>query len=222
MLRHQGRDAQAVRVLEALEDPPPAHVQILARIAFDHGNVERAAALYEGLLARVPAANGARRELADLYDALGRREEAVALYDELIAVDPSDAALRVDRGATLFRLGRLAEAEVDYRVAVERDDRIPEVYFNLGLLDLERGRDGNAEQHLLRAVELRPDFAKAHFHLARVYRRRGDPRAAEHAERAARASGTPAGSTQPLPPVSAFANPGADRAGQHSSAQLHR
>jgi arylsulfatase A-like enzyme/Flp pilus assembly protein TadD len=213
LLRREARDTEAVQVLEASSDPPPGHLAILADIARTRGNLERAARLYEAWLERVPAANEARRELADAYDVLGRLDDALALYDDLVALDPSDATLYVDRGAVLFRARRMAEAEADFRAAIALDDQLPEADFNLALLALGQERDSEAEPHLLRAVELRPDFAKAHFHLARLYRRRGDPRAAEHAERAARASGSVAGDTRPLPPVAAGADPPDTKAG---------
>jgi arylsulfatase A-like enzyme/Flp pilus assembly protein TadD len=200
LLRAEGRDAEAVRVLEADPDPPPEHRAMLARIALDNDNPEKAAELYESVLARIPADDGVRRDLADLYDELGRSDAALALYDELIAVDPDDATLRADRGAARFRAGQLAEADADFRSALELDDELPEALFNLALLQLQDGRETEAEQHLRRAVELRPDYAKAHFHLARLYRQRRDPRAAEHAERAAQTSRSSVG--QPaLPPV---------------------
>jgi arylsulfatase A-like enzyme/Flp pilus assembly protein TadD len=202
LLLREGRDAEAVRVLEALESPPPGYYARLAEIAAEHDNQPKAAEHYEAFLQRVPASTEARRALADLYDELGRTEEAIGLYDELVAVDPEDMTLRVDRGAALQRVGRGEEAEADYRVALATDDGIPEAAFNLGLLELAQGRDAEAEQHLLRAVELRPDYAKSHFHLARLYRRRGDPRAALHAERAARTSGGDAAGLPALPTVS--------------------
>ena len=189
LLLREGRDAEAVRVLEELESPPPGYQERLANIAARHGNPAKAVEYYEAFLQRVPASTQARRALADLYDELDRTEEAIGLYDELVAVDPEDMTLRVDRGAALQRVGRSEEAEAEYRLALAAADGIPEAAFNLGLLELAQGRDVEAEQHLLRAVELRPDHAKSHFHLARLYRRRGDPRAAWHAEQAARTSG---------------------------------
>jgi arylsulfatase A-like enzyme/tetratricopeptide (TPR) repeat protein len=200
LLRQQGRDAEAVRVLEADPDPPPEHLALLAQIARDNGNPQRAAELYEAALARVPADGDVRRNLADLYDELGRTDEALPLYDELIALDPGDATLRADRGAARFRARRFAEAEADFRAALALDDRLPEAAFNLALLEMQEGREEAAEQHLRRAIELRPDYAKAHFHLARLYRQRGDPRAAEHADRAVQTS-RPGADPLELPPV---------------------
>jgi Flp pilus assembly protein TadD len=109
----------------------------------------------------------------------------LAQYDVIVLGDPNDAGLFVDRGVTRAALGRWEYAEADYRRALELDETLPEAHLNLALAELATGRDGDAEVHLLRAVDLRPDYQKAHFHLARLYTRRGDPRAREHAERAA-------------------------------------
>lgn len=187
LLRAEDRDAEAVRVLEAAAVTTNAHRGMLAQIAADHGNLPKAAELYQAMLAERPSMLAPRRELAGLYDQMGKLGEAMALYDELVAADPGDAGLLVDRAATLLKAGRAARAEADLRKAVELDDSIPEGRLNLALIELRTGREQEAERDLLRAVELRPDYAKAHFHLAYLYSRRNDPRAAKHAELAAAA-----------------------------------
>jgi len=123
----------------------------------------------------------ARRELADLHGRAGQIDDQLAIYDELVELDPLDATLLVDRGAALYDAERGDEALRDFRAAAIADAELPEAAFNLGLLYLESGREDDAEAQLLRAVELRPEYAKAHYHLARIYRQRGDPRAAQHA-----------------------------------------
>jgi tetratricopeptide (TPR) repeat protein len=204
LLRAQRRDAEAVRVLEAAAVTTNAHRGLLAQIAADHGNLPKAAELYQAMLAERPSLLAPRRELAGLYDRMGRMGEALALYDTLVAADPGNAGLRVDRGATLLKAGRPARAEADLREAVALDDSLPEGRLNLALIELRTGREAEAERDLLRAVELRPDYAKAHFHLAYLYSRWDDPRAAKHAELAAAAGSVLA----PTSPPSDVTSPG--------------
>jgi arylsulfatase A-like enzyme/Flp pilus assembly protein TadD len=184
LLHLEGRDKEAVEILEGAGEPLPEHRAILAGIAAARGNPEKAIALYESVVADRPTNRVYRTELAQLYGEIGRLDDALALYDELIAVNPDDPAHLVNRGATLFALGRLKEAEADYRRALTLDDALPVALLNLALIELSQGREEEAEKNLLRAVELRDDYAKAHFHLARIYRGRGDPRATAHAEQA--------------------------------------
>jgi tetratricopeptide (TPR) repeat protein len=193
LLEEDGRDAEAVAVLEAGPHPPPEYRARLAEIAARHGNPERAATLYESVVAERPAVQLYRRQLVETYDTLGRLDDALAQYEQMIAADPDSGELLVDRGAIEARMGRAADAEKDYRRAMQLDPSLPEAYLNLSLLELADGRDAEAEAHLLRALELRPDYQKAHFHLARLYAQRGDPRAREHAERAVGAAGNPSG-----------------------------
>ena len=183
LLRGQGRLEEARGWLEA-GVPRPRQQRALAQIAAKSGDLERAIDLYEDLTGRFPAMLVARRELAEFYGRVGRVDEQLARYGELIDLDPLDATLLVDRGTVLYHAERREDALRDFRTAAIADAELPEAAFNLGLLYLENGRDDDAETQLLRAVELRPDYAKAHYHLARVYRRRGDPRAAKHAEQA--------------------------------------
>jgi len=199
LLMMEGRDREALRVLEASPAPTAAERVLLAEIAREHGNLPHAAELYRAALAEQPSALDWRRELAGLSISIGQLETALALYDELVVARPSDAELRLERGVALLLAGRAAEAEADYRLAASIDEALPEAHFNLGLLELESGREIEAERDLLRAVELRPEYGKAHFHLARIYRGRGDPRAAAHAERAAGSSAEAVGAPPPAP-----------------------
>ena len=204
LLHVEGRDTEAVRLLESNGDPSPDDRALLAEIAADRDNLEKAAALYESVVAERPASQPYHLALANLYGELDRHADALALYQDLIAVNPKDASLYVDRGTTYFALGRLDEAAADYKQALALDDELPEAAFNLALIELAAGETEAAEQNLLRALELRPDYAKAHFHLARILGERGDPRGAFHAEEAARASG------KVTPPRSPTRRPGAE------------
>ena len=194
LLRGEGRLEEARTWLE-MGFPPPSHLRAIAEITAEAGDREQAVRLYEALTQRFPAMLSARRDLAELYGRVGRVDDELALYGELIELDPLDATLLVDRGVVLYRAQRRDDALRDFRAASIADAELPEAAFNLGLLYFESGRDGEAEGQLLRAIELRPDYAKAHFHLARVYRGRGDPRAATNAEKAVQ--GNPAVSSGP-------------------------
>ena len=187
LLLSENRRSEAAEALEAAERPPLQHRALLAEILLEDGDLDRAAALHESVLAERPTAQASRFALAKIYRRLGRLDEALAQSEMLISIDASDPAFFVERGLVHHRSHRLAEAEADYRRALSIDTTLPETYLNLALVELATERDPEAEDHLLRAVELRPDYAKAHFHLARIYAGRGDPRAGEHSERAIRA-----------------------------------
>jgi len=178
LLAEVGRANQAVRLLESQPSIPPEHLRVLAEIARQHGNPQKAAERYQALLALRPGDFAARRELAFLAGDLGRFEQALDLYAELIAADPGDATLRVERGATYVQMRRAGEAEAEFRRAAELDPELPEAHFNLGVLLSQTGRAEEAIRELGAATELEPGYARAHLELARLYRRRGDLEAA--------------------------------------------
>ncbi len=188
LYRAERRDADAVRVLEATPADARA-LGMLGAIAAAHANPQRAIEHYEAALKEQPALSAHRRELADLYRISGRDQEALGLYDELIAARPRDPDILLERGAIHLKSGRLSDARRDFTRSFELDPELPEACFNLGLAELQAGNESEAEKYLLRALELRPEYAKASLHLARLYRERGDPRAAEFAERAASGNG---------------------------------
>jgi tetratricopeptide (TPR) repeat protein len=189
LLRLDGRADDAVRTLERLGDDEPGALALRAEIAAETGAVGPALELYQAALRLRPAALQWRRALAEQYGP-ERAEEALAAYDQLVAADPRNAGLQADRAVAQMRAGHLAEAEAGFREALRLDGSLPEAHFDLGLLASRQGNDQEAEAHYRRALELEPTYVKAHLNLARIYRARGDPHAAFHAEQAARASST--------------------------------
>ncbi len=196
LLRLEGRREEALRALEPLGAEDASVLALRAELEAERGEAPRAIELYESALKARPSAVEWRRALAELYGP-GRGDQALVQYDLVVAADPANAGLRVDRAVEQMRAGRWAEAEQDLREALRLDDGLPQAHFNLGLLSSQQGREEAAEQHYRRAVELDPDYMKAHLNLARIYRARGDPRAAVHAEQAARGSFTLPGGVPP-------------------------
>jgi tetratricopeptide (TPR) repeat protein len=199
MLQLDGRVGEARTLLESLGAEDPDVVAALAQLEAETGNRASAVEHYEAALAARPSAVDWRRELADLYGSLGRQQEALSAYDAVIAANPASAEVWLDRGVERLRAGQIEGGESDLRKALVLDEALPEAHLNLGILEVGQGRSEAAEKHFLRAVELRPDYAKAHMNLARLYRGRNDPRAAQHAEAAARAGGRAAAASAPPP-----------------------
>ncbi|MGH7805176.1 MAG: tetratricopeptide repeat protein, partial [Candidatus Binatia bacterium] len=188
LLHGRGRDTEAIEVLDGAASKPAESRALLAEILAARGGLDKAAELYEAVVAERPAVVRHGRELASVYERLGRLAKALETYERMIALNSKDAALFVDRGALLLRMGKKNDAEADFRKAITLDEKLPEANLDLAVVLLGDGRRDEAEKLLLRALEARPDYAKAHFHLARAYREAGDPRAALHAEKAAASS----------------------------------
>ncbi|MDH3687746.1 MAG: sulfatase-like hydrolase/transferase, partial [Myxococcales bacterium] len=182
--RLTGNDRRAREVLEAQAQPPPRHRALLGALAAEQDALDAARAHYEAALERLPYVAPWRVALAGVLDRQGDYDAALALYDQLLVVSPADATYHLDRGAILARSGQPAAAALAYDRALELDPTLAEPHFNRALLHLEREDEPSAIRSLERAVELRPDYTKAHLLLARLLGAAGDPRAAEHADRA--------------------------------------
>ncbi|MFK7898233.1 MAG: sulfatase-like hydrolase/transferase [Myxococcota bacterium] len=189
LFMQKGRDQDAVKILEAAENPHEFHLAQRAALAAKYGNPAGAAELYEEALSRRPSSMPWLRELAYIYRDLERHEEAQAAFQFLIDNQAPEAALLVERGAARWRMRDIEGAAADYQAAIALDPALPEAHFNLGLIEGMKGRLDQAEARFHKAVSLRPNYAKAHLQLANLYRSRDDPRAAEHAEKAASSSG---------------------------------
>jgi tetratricopeptide (TPR) repeat protein len=189
LLMEKGRDKEAVEVLEAPEHPHEFHLALRGALAAKYGNPAGAAELYEEAFRRRPSMMPWLTEMAYLYRDLDRDADALQAFQLLVENQPADAALLVERGAARWRMRDIEGASADYTAAIALDPTLPEAHFNLGLIEGMKGRLDQAEARFQKAVSLRPNYAKAHLQLANLYRSRKDPRAAEHAERAASSSG---------------------------------
>lgn len=81
--------------------------------------------------------------------------------------------------------GRLAEAEQLLRQSIEQAPRKGEFHNNLGLLLMAAGFTREAHACFQDAARLQPELAPAHLNLARACLAMNEPKAAEHAARAA-------------------------------------
>ncbi len=184
LLQEDGRMLEALHSLDEL--PASGEREALQGDLSDQVNdLAGAARHYEAAASAQPAVAEHRRRLASVYTRMDQLERALLLYDDLVAASPADPSLLVDRGAAELDAKRLDAAEKDLRQAAALDTKLPEAAYDLGCLAVARGNEAEAEREFLRAVALRPDYSKAHLQLARLYQKRGDPRAASHAEAAA-------------------------------------
>ena len=129
----------AVRALEPLETPE-AGSRVQLGVAYERvGRVADAAALYEGVLRRVPDHPDALWRLGVVRWTQGRRDEAVRLWERTLAVAPDHARAMSDLGIARYQLGDAAAAEALWLRAAEVDARGAGPWLSLGNLYERRG-----------------------------------------------------------------------------------
>jgi len=141
-----------------------AAIAMLGR-RFIRGNVDQAASILEGVVARSPGFAAAHAGLSNAYRTQFRESKAPELVDKAIAsarravdLDPADT-----RGLTALALGydvagRHDEAVQALRTALERQPRSDDLHRELGEILARRGHVEPGLAELREAVRLRPDY----------------------------------------------------------------
>ena len=122
-LAAEGRDPEAMNMLEQLVSQHPAHAVAfndLGVIRFRNGDTEGARKAYEQAVELESANLVFRRNLADLYfAALGMTDEAIRMYLDLHRRNPRDLETLVNLGHICQTIDRPEEARSFYRRALE-------------------------------------------------------------------------------------------------------
>jgi Flp pilus assembly protein TadD len=111
-LRRKGRDERAaIAYLEAVKLAPDASLprERIGYVQLDH-DLERAEAIFRGVLEKDPENAEALRGLSLAYLGQGKLESARETLERAVALDPGSAGAQYALGATLGLLGQRAEA----------------------------------------------------------------------------------------------------------------
>ncbi len=149
-----------------------------ARSLHQQGDMTRARAIYEEVLADRPRHYHALASLA-LLAAQGKDFiRAVELFDEAIGVDPGQPAAYCNRGLAEQHLRRLPAALASYDRAIALKDDYAIAHFNRGNVLKELHDDAAALASYQRAMSIEPHWAPAILACAAMLQRLGAPDAA--------------------------------------------
>jgi tetratricopeptide (TPR) repeat protein len=161
--------------------PAPSNIpDVFDRAVWLHRRerLDRAAHLYQTILAHDPEHAGALHLLGVIALQRGNPMRAVGLIGRAIALEPGAAAFHANLAEAYRTLGRLDQAAACNRLALELQPDFAEAAANLGAVLLALGDGPAAIEPLRRAVSLRPGFALAHNNLGNALRLLADKAAA--------------------------------------------
>jgi len=166
--------AAYTKLLEGDRGNPLRH-DAVARILYDLGRPDEAAAEYERSLALNPSSASTHYNLGVAYSARNRRDEARREFEAALRLDPDYAQAHNNLGALLFLAGETTEAAAHYRRAVAlRADNV-EAHTNLGALLSAMGRLEEAVAEFRAALALQSGSAAALGGLAWILATAPDP-----------------------------------------------
>jgi len=149
------------------------------------GELEKAAALYQAILAKTPDQADALHLLGVLTHQRGDAEAALGLLRRAIALKPETPSFHGNLGNVLQELGRSTEAIPHYEKALALDPDLAPMHYNLAVALAAGNRPNEAVPHFDAFLAHQPDHADARMAYGNALRTLGRPEeAAAQLERA--------------------------------------
>jgi tetratricopeptide (TPR) repeat protein len=152
------RAASLVPVATGEESP---HA-LMAELALQLGDEERALLEYQKLLAHDHTAVDPARKLAALAEKLGKPDVAQLAHERVVSLDPSDAPAHSGLGRLALKKNQADLAVREFRAALALGpaDRAS-AHCDLGEAYLAKGLAADAKREALAALEIAPSFERA-------------------------------------------------------------
>ena len=159
--------AMMLRTHLAANPEDAAALRLLAGLARNAGESERAEALLARALDLAPAYMAARQDYCDLLLTRNRWADALAQLDHLLAQRPHDRALRIRRADALANIGKSAEAIEAYEAELKHPGAAePRLWLSYGVALRSAGRAAESAQAFRSCIALQPAMGEAYWGLA--------------------------------------------------------
>ena len=135
---------------------------VMAQLAEQLGDNERAIVEYQKLLAQDHTALEPARRLAALAEKLANEDAAAAAYSRIVELDPYDAAAHTGLGRLAMKRNQAETAVREFKaaMALRPTDRAA-AHCDLGEAYLALGKAAEAKREALAALELAPSYERA-------------------------------------------------------------
>ena len=147
---------------------------IMAELAMQLGDEERALREYQALLSHDHTAVDPARKLAALAEKLAKPDVAAFAYERIASLDPSDAPAHTGLGRHSIKAGKpdIAIREFKAALALNPADRAS-AHCDLGEGYLAKGMAAEAKREALAALEIAPTFERAQDLLLKAIQSKG-------------------------------------------------
>jgi len=156
LLRREGKDAEAVPVLERASALKKDDFDIESELKWAYyasGRYEQAAAVIERALRQKPQEYELTVQLAKCYVRMGRLERAREVFGLAKKVDPKASRAYIEQGYAHLDAGEFDAARREFESLIAADTSNPVGYHHMGSYLSQRGDYRAAEGYFLRAVQ---------------------------------------------------------------------
>jgi arylsulfatase A-like enzyme/Tfp pilus assembly protein PilF len=144
-----------------------------ARELMERGQFSQVASILRGVLAELPEALAAQRDLASALVELGQRDEAAAAFEKALALAPDDTRARVEYASLLMKHEQWDLAIAQAKLAVQTSPRDYGAHSILGLCYTRVGQLDEAARSLEKAVSIEPQIVNTQQALGQIYYQKG-------------------------------------------------
>ena len=142
------------------------------------GDIEKAVAIYEQLITKMPEDRRSRAALAKLYSKQSRHDEAISMWQSLLGVDPQNTQYRSGLVETFRAAGLFPDAlEIIQKLIAENPSTA--YYSQLARVYMVDNRFDDAVEAYRKATELTPNDWRVYEGLAQLYVQTGNLDTAE-------------------------------------------
>jgi tetratricopeptide (TPR) repeat protein len=124
-----------------------------------------AIAIYEGMLAKVPALTALQLQIGGLYRSQKQYDKAIETYKKVPAGDANADKATIEIGMTQLEKNDLAGAEATLMSVAQSTSANKEVFYNLGEVKFAKGETDEAVKYYQRASDIDPNWGKPLFKL---------------------------------------------------------
>jgi tetratricopeptide (TPR) repeat protein len=146
-----------------------------ARQAFDEGDLDSAANLFEQAHDADPKSPDGAIGMARVALVLGQAEDALEILDKVLKHFPKNAEALLYRGVVDESFGRLPAARGWYEKAVRQDPKLALAHYNFGRVLAQEKRWKDAVRELQFATRQQPSNVPFWYALGIAYQESGDP-----------------------------------------------
>ena len=133
-----------------------------------------AIAVYEGMVAKVPALTALQLQIGGLYRNQKQYDKAIEAYKKVPEGDTNSDKAKIEIGMTLLEKNDLAGAETALMAVAQSTSANKEVFYNLGEVKFAKGETEEAVKYYQRASDIDPNWGKPLFKLGLAKLQKGD------------------------------------------------
>lgn len=124
-----------------------------------------AIAIYEAMVAKVPALTALQLQIGGLYRTQKEYDKAIESYKKVPEGDTNADKAKIEIGMTLLEKNDLAGAEAALMPMAQSTSASKEVFYNLGEVKFAKGETDEAVKYYQRASDMDPNWGKPLFKL---------------------------------------------------------